>query len=127
MTTSTDSPSEPNSSGRLVYSAARMRAILVGVRNSVNATSQAIMFTSSLEVSATMHLGLGGAGRLEHGGECGVAGHGAHVETVLQVAQHVLVGIDDRDFVGLLARQVMGGGAADLAGAEDENFHGSPT
>src|SRR5205807_1903788 len=31
-----------------------MRAILVGVRNSVNATSQAIMFTSSLEVSATM-------------------------------------------------------------------------
>src|SRR5580700_8415885 len=54
MNTSTDRPSPPNSAARPVYSAARMRAILVGVRNSVNATSQAIMLTSSLEVSATM-------------------------------------------------------------------------
>jgi hypothetical protein len=53
MKTSTDSASTPKSSARSVYSAARMRAILVGVRNSTKATSHAIMFTSSLEVSAT--------------------------------------------------------------------------
>ena len=38
---------------RVVYSAARMRAILVGVRYSVYAISQATMLTSSLLVSAT--------------------------------------------------------------------------
>ncbi len=37
----------------LVYSGARMRAILVGVRNSACAISQATMFTSSELVSAT--------------------------------------------------------------------------
>ena len=54
MKTSTGIACSPKSSGRCVYSAERMRAILVGVRNSVNATSQAIMLTSSLLVSATM-------------------------------------------------------------------------
>src|SRR5580704_4839171 len=54
MMTSTERPPGRNSSGRLAYSAARMRAILVGVRKSVKATSQATRFTSSLEVSATM-------------------------------------------------------------------------
>jgi hypothetical protein len=51
--TSTDSASSANNFGCRVYSAERMRAILVRVRNSVYATSQAIMLTSSLEVSAT--------------------------------------------------------------------------
>ena len=54
MNTSTARASSLKSSGRLVYSAERMRAIFVGVRNSMNATSQAIMLTSSLLVSATM-------------------------------------------------------------------------
>ena len=90
---------------RAVYSAARMRAILVGVRNSVKATSQATMLTSSLLVSAIEDVGLGGAGGLEHRRVGGVAGHGAHVEPVLQVAQHVLVDVDHGDFVGLLARR----------------------
>ena len=52
--TSTDRASSANNLGCLVYSAERMRAILVRVRYSVYATSQAIMLTSSLEVSATM-------------------------------------------------------------------------
>ena len=51
--TSTDSASSANSFGCLVYSDERMRAIFVRVRYSVYATSQAIMLTSSLEVSAT--------------------------------------------------------------------------
>ena len=54
MKTSTDKASSLKSCGRLVYSAERMRAIFVGVRNRVKATSHAIMFTSSLLVSATM-------------------------------------------------------------------------
>ena len=68
----------------------------------------------------------GSAGRLEHRRVGGVAGDGAHVEPVLQVAQHLLVDVHHRDFVGLLAREVLGGGAADLAGAEDEDLHGAP-
>ena len=55
----------------------------------------------------------------------GVAGHGAHVEPVLHVAQHLLVGIDHGDLVGLLARERLGGCAPDLTGAEDEDFHGA--
>ena len=54
MKKSTASASSLNSSGRDVYSAERIRAILVGVRYSVSATSQAMMFTSSLLVSAMM-------------------------------------------------------------------------
>ena len=42
-----------NSWSCAVYSGARMRAILVGVRNSACAISQATMFTSSELVSAT--------------------------------------------------------------------------
>ena len=53
----------------------------------------------------------------------GVAGHGADVDAVLQVAQHLLVDVDDGDFVGRLARQALRGGAADLAGAEDQDLH----
>ena len=64
-----------------------MRAILVGVRNSVNATSQAIMLTSSLRGERDQDVGLGGAGGLEHRRVGGVAGHGAHVEPILQIAQ----------------------------------------
>ncbi len=53
MKTSTGMDPSPNSCGRLVYSEERMRAILVGVRKRVKATSHAIMLTSSLLVRAT--------------------------------------------------------------------------
>ena len=102
-----------------------MRAILVGVRYSVYATSQAIMFTSSLLVSATMMSASARAGGFEHRGIGGVAGDGADVEAVLQIAQHFFVGVDDRDFVGFFAGEVVGRGAPDLAGAEDHDLHGA--
>ena len=53
----------------------------------------------------------------------GVAVHGADIEAVLQIAQHLLVDVHDRDFVGFFAREVIGSGAADLAGAEHDDLH----
>ena len=69
------------------------------------------------------HVGVGGAGQLEHVRVRAVAGDGADVEAVLQVAQQVVVDVDDRDVVGLLAGEVVGGRPADLAGPEDDDFH----
>ena len=60
------------------------------------------------------HVGVARAGALEDVGVRGVADDGAHVEPVLQLAQHVGVAVDDRDFVGLLAGQAEGGRATDL-------------
>src|SRR5512139_3978853 len=53
----------------------------------------------------------------------GVARDGADVEAVLQVAQQLVVGVDDRDVVGLLAGEVVRSRPADLAGPEDDDFH----
>ena len=63
------------------------------------------------------HVGVARAGALEDVGMRGVADDGAHVEPVLQLAQHVGVAVDDRDFVGLFAGQAESGRAADLPGA----------
>src|SRR5690606_36390375 len=63
------------------------------------------------------------SGGFEHGRIGRVAGDGADVEAVLQVAQDLLVDVDDGDFVGLLARQVIRRGAPDLAGAQDDDLH----
>ena len=123
MNTSTDSASSLKSSGRLVYSAERMRAILVGVRNSVYATSHAIMFTSSLLVSATMMSASAAPAASS------TVGYEALPATVRMSSRScrsrsdVFVVIDDRDFVRLFAREVVRGGAADLARAQDDDFH----
>ena len=69
------------------------------------------------------HVGVARAGALENVGIRGVADDGAHVEPVLQLAQDVGVAVDDRDFVGLLAREADRRRAADLAGAEDQDLH----
>jgi hypothetical protein len=52
-----------------------------------------------------------------------VAHDGTHVEPVLELAQHVGVTVDDRNFVGLFAGEAESGGAADLPCTQDENFH----
>ena len=101
-----------------------MRAIFVRVRYSVYATSQAIMLTSSLEVSATMMSAEAQPAASSTDGIGGVAGDGADVEAILQIAQHLFIGVDDRDFVGFFARQVVCRGAPDLAGAEYHDLHG---
>jgi hypothetical protein len=70
------------------------------------------------------HVGAGTARGLEHGRVRSVAGHRADIEPVLQVAQDLIAGIDDRHVVDLLAGKLLRGRAADLAGAEDDDFHG---
>src|SRR5215831_19282786 len=53
----------------------------------------------------------------------GIAGHGAHVEAVLHVAQGILVDVHHGHLVRLFAREVVRGGASDLAGAEYQDLH----
>ena len=69
------------------------------------------------------HVGVARAGGFEHAGLRGVADDGADVDAVLQVAQQLVVDVDDGDFVRLLAGEVIGRRAADLAGAENDDLH----
>src|SRR6185295_5267426 len=68
-------------------------------------------------------VGVAAARALDHVGVRRVADDGAHVEPVLELAQHVGILVDDRDLVGFFARKAERGGAADLPGAEDEYLH----
>ena len=70
------------------------------------------------------NIGRGGARRFEHGWIGRVTGNGADVEAVLQVAQHLFVGVDDRDLVRFFAGQVVSRCATDLPGAEYHDLHG---
>jgi hypothetical protein len=99
-----------------------MRAILVGVRKQRPAIWQAIMLTSSLEVSATMRSAplLPAARRVA--GCASVARDGADVEAVLQFAQDVVAGVDDGDVVRLLARELLRGSAPDLARPQNDDL-----
>src|SRR6185437_15309464 len=68
-------------------------------------------------------LRLGRACRLEDRRVSRIADDGMDIEAVLQIAQHILVDIDDGDFVCFLSREVPGDGAANLSGAENEDLH----
>jgi hypothetical protein len=65
---------------------------------------------------------LRGARRFQHGRIGAVARDGAYVEAVLQIAQDVLIGIDDGDLVRLLAGEMIGRGAAHLACAQNHDL-----
>ena len=82
------------------------------------------MFTSSLRGERDDDVGVGAPAASSTDGIGGVAGDGADVEAVLQIAQHLFVGVDDRDFVRFFARQVISRRAPDLAGAEYHDLHG---
>ncbi len=69
-------------------------------------------------------VGGGRSGGLEHGRIGGIAGDGADVEAILQVAQDLFIGVDHRDLVRFFTRQVVRRGAPDLAGAEYHDLHG---
>ncbi|MCY1178490.1 hypothetical protein D9M73_188400 [compost metagenome] len=69
------------------------------------------------------HVGIVGAGLAQHGRIRGLAGDGADVQAVAEVAQALAVGVDHGDVVGF-AGEVLGQCAADLAGTEDDDFHG---
>src|SRR5260221_4030687 len=68
-------------------------------------------------------VGIGDPGGFQHRGVGPVARHHADVDAVLQIAQHLFVGVDHRDLVGRLERQAVCGSAPDLAGAEYQNLH----
>ncbi len=63
------------------------------------------------------NVGAGDAGGFEDSGARRIADHGANVEPVLQIAQHVVIRIDDGDVVRFLARKVVCRGTPDLPGA----------
>ncbi len=63
------------------------------------------------------------AGGFKHAGLRAAADQRANVEAILQIAQQFVIDVDDRDFVSRFARQVIGGGAAHLSGAENDYFH----
>ncbi len=69
------------------------------------------------------HVGILHAGADEYVRVATHAPHGADVQAVLEVRQAVDVDVDDGDIVGL-AGQVLGQGAAHLAGADNDNLHG---
>ncbi len=104
-------------------SRARMRAIRVGVRNSVNAIWHATMLIASLFVSAMMMSASRPPARSSTSGYDALPDDRAHVEPVLQLAQHVGVLVDDRDFVGLFAREAERSRAADLSSPENQDLH----
>ena len=108
-----------------VKSAERMRAMRVAsLLNRVQAIWHATMFTSSLLVSATKMSASRAPAASSMLGLRAVADDRADVDAILQVAQQLVVDVDDGDFVRLFAREVIGRRAADLAGAEDDDFHG---
>jgi hypothetical protein len=69
------------------------------------------------------HISVGDAGGFEHCRIGGVARYRADVESILQIAQDVLVVVDHRDFVGRLTRQVESRGPAYLAGPQYQYLH----
>ena len=91
--------------------------------NRLHTIWQATMFTSSLLVERDEDVGVLRAGGLEDARVRAVADDRADVDAILQIAQQLVVDVDDRDFVGLFAREVMRRRAADLAGAENDDFH----
>jgi hypothetical protein len=88
---------------------------------------QASMLTSSLLVSATRMSCTGDSGGFENARAGGVAVHRANVEPILQIPQDLLVHIDDGHVVRLFAREVIRRRAADLSGAQNDDFHSAIT
>ncbi len=52
-----------------------------------------------------------------------MADDGSNVETILQLAEHLRVAIDDRNLVGLFTRKAIGSRAANLPRAQNQNLH----
>jgi len=63
-----------------------------------------------------------GAGLAQHARRCGVAAHGADLETLAHRGQVFLAGIDQRDVVRF-GNQVLGHRRADLARTQNDDLH----
>ena len=116
MKTSTGIDPSPKSSGRLVYSEERMRAIFVGraVESERDLARHHVDFVAVGERDDDV--GFLRSGGFQNRRVRGVSCDRADIQPVLQVAQDVLVDVDDGDLVRLFTRQVEGGGPADLPG-----------
>ena len=68
------------------------------------------------------HVCVFGAGILEHRRIAAHAAHGTDIQAIAQFAQPFRIGIDDGDVVALVG-QVLGQGAAHLAGTENNDLH----
>ncbi len=68
------------------------------------------------------HVGIVRAGLAQDGRERGAALYGADVQAVAEITQAFTIGVDDGDVVGF-AGQVFGQRSADLACAENDDFH----
>src|SRR6202789_482415 len=69
------------------------------------------------------NVGGGDARGLEDAGASRVAVHGTNVEAILQIAQNLLVRVDDGHVIRLLPREVVCRRAADLPCAQNDDFH----
>ena len=68
------------------------------------------------------HVRIFGAGFLEYCRVAAHAAHGADIQAVTQLAQALIIGVDDRDVVAFIG-QVFGQSATHLAGTENNDFH----
>ena len=85
------------------------------------------MLTSSLLVSATRMSVLAMPAASSNARTGRIAVDRAYVEPILQIAQNFLVGVDDGDVVGLLAREVIRRRSSDLSGTQNDDFHSAVT
>ena len=69
------------------------------------------------------NVGAGDARRLQNLRTCRIAVHRSNVQPILQIAQNLLVRVDDGDVIRPLPREVVRRGAADLPSAQDDDFH----
>ena len=67
--------------------------------------------------------GIAGAGALQYIRIGRVTCHGPNIETILQLTKYVGALIDNGDFIGLFARQMICRGRTNLTCAENENLH----
>src|SRR5690606_10244818 len=67
------------------------------------------------------HVGIVGAGGLEHGYVRAAAGDDPKVQPFLQLGQQSRVGVDDRNVI-LLGHQVLGHAGAHLSSAQNDDF-----
>src|SRR4029077_5500316 len=71
------------------------------------------------------NIGARNARRLQNARTGGIAVDGAYVEAILQVAQNLLVHVDDGDVVRLFTGEVKSGRPAHLSSTQDDDFHGN--
>ena len=100
----------------------RMRAIRIGIRDWVEAKRQAIMFVSSLSVTATTMSALVISARFSTSGLLPLPTTVCTSSVSADLPEPLLVPVDD-DGVDPLVGEDVGDMVSDLAGPDDDHFH----